>query len=86
MTNQQEERFGDALDAIVTGRQARDPDPLVTFALALQGAEGAPNAEPLDAARRAAIWRTLMAGNHHPPTTGGPGPLAQPAMALPANP
>jgi hypothetical protein len=86
MTEHHAERFGDALDAIVTGQGTRDPDPLVTFALALQGAEGAPNADPLDADRRAAIWRALIAGHDHPPTTEGPGPLAQPAMALPASP
>jgi len=82
-----EERFADALDAIVSGEAPRDSDPLVTFALAFQAAEGAPNADPLEAERRALIWRTLMQDTtRQPTTTGGPGPLSQPAMALPANP
>jgi hypothetical protein len=87
MNDMNDTRFATALDAIVRGDRIADPDPLVTFARALQAAEGAPNGDPLDAGRRAAIWQDLMAGQTRThATTGGAGPLAQPALASPANP
>jgi hypothetical protein len=80
-------RFAAALDAIVRGERIDDPDPLVGFARALQATEGAPNGDPLDAGRRTTIWQDLIAGQTRVhPTTGGPGPLSQPALAPPAHP
>lgn len=80
-------RFAAALDAIVGKEPIIDPDPLATFARALQASEGAPHADRLDAGRREAIWRGLIAGQtRSQATTGGPGPLAQPALPPPTNP
>ncbi|HWV23157.1 MAG TPA: hypothetical protein VNZ58_03125 [Thermomicrobiales bacterium] len=75
-----EDRFADFLDALVGGNPPGDASPVADIARRIQESATA----RLDDDRRSAIWRELMAT--HPqgePPTGGPGPLAQPALTTP---
>lgn len=76
-----EDRFANHLDDLVTRKASGDSDDLVAFASQIQDAHGSDENDRLDSNQRSAIWRNLMAAHSHEvPTTGGPGPLSQPAM------
>lgn len=79
-----EDRFARHLDDLVTGERSSAADDLAAFASQIQDAHGPGETGPLDTDQRNAIWRNLMAAHaHEVPTTGGPGPLSQPAMTVP---
>lgn len=75
-----EDRFADVLDGMVSGTTLPDADPLARFAKHIHEQE----TDTLADNHRTAIWRNLMATHaHDTPTSGGPGPLAQPALTDP---
>lgn len=80
-----EERFANELDRIASGQEPQDPDALAAFARDVQMHQGAAR---LDPDRRAGIRRNLMQHattlSASKSTTGGAGPLSQPALTDPA--
>lgn len=75
-----EDRFADFLDAMVGGKAPPDQAPPADIARRLQES----TTERLDGDRRSAIWNDLMSGREQTSsTTGGPGPLTQPALTAP---
>lgn len=75
-----EDHFADFLDIMVNDTSSPDAEPPADIARRIQES----NVEYLNGTRRSAIWRELMAGHtHDKPTTGGAGPLTQPALTAP---
>ncbi len=77
-----EDRFADLLDELSNGITPTDTAPLASFARCLHRQH---NVDHLDDERRASI-RVAVLGAHDggTPSTGGPGPLTQPALTDPA--
>jgi hypothetical protein len=80
-----EDRFANELDRIASGQEPQDPDALAAFARDVQMHQGATR---LDPDRHAGIRRSLMQHattlSTSKSTTGGAGPLSQPALTDPA--